>query len=1295
MPEVRAAHAGDGKESGKTPAANGPTSPEAAEGKGETKPEKKAEEAERAQRGERAQRARELQEKLREAREFAKRTREQAITAGDKKISFADAASIAEIAEAVGKKTGAVIHPHEIARFKKILQEFGGYNAEVISKMDNMAIVVAAYEVLKTAPVDRAKVGDIKIADRAGRKEEEVRLGDLISGVKTSATELSKDEVEKYVTVEDEEFGYGEAEEGSLGAMAPAAWYDALPAIVATTSELGRFITRIRQIGQTGRDDLDRLRSIRGKLDEAVVTNALGGAGAAEINQVTEVLENRLVELRIAEREAIERSRETPPADDLLLITQYAKGLMGGLMRDDPATTADWAVRQTQLQELLARGQEIVDQVAPEGGAAPTMATGQVIETAIPGLANPYRTKTFRYVFEVTRALDEANKEYTAVADKAKLELIVGGADRLNSYIAKKRGERLISRLDRQFTKIYEDLTTSQQDSKVGDINEKAKHYFDAALSGWRDLDEATRIVLNLIDRKADNDGLREWKATKAFQSIIDAVKINQLTAVPYDWRDVPKVLTNIFNEIEDTQVSPDDLGAVAQNARRVIASIPADSEEGKQLRLKLSSRLEAFKAWHVMIMTLDKADMDPAPVIKGFQDYFEGREENTIEDFLERFGQDNRGRDFYITVDENGNALATPERINTFDVMYWLYNEKLPHDERIKMNIIEAMTRHAIDNQFDAATLQEIQIWAGLKNADGTISDFFGWNKQFRDYLYGGALDIAGVTAHFNNQVEALRIYFKEKMQQKINVTPDLAGMAVDDIWARKRNFTIEGLDISGINVTKDMISEWKQKRTLHGAFGTVQESDLVALADEFGIPYTVDLVTHQPATDTDEWRAIRGKFFGKSFQEVRRNALKELMIVQLRNQGLQVNRNIDDEENLDLRDADFEELNESGFFGSVEYNVYQWSWIKMWANLDNVRIYSRDSKSEAPLGVGGAMHLDDDFESVVYHNSTNLFWDRGITHTWEWYHEGVETRGRPKEADVNRIFKQFLPGKHHYVLPQNTAAVRWAENFMSVQQKAWVEARVKHLMRVYDFDNTTWHSEYVTWMKSVVIMDMIENGQFSFTQRDPTTGRYLKFSDVVKKKAIGKFEMIDLYSDRNKHKEWIGPTIFQSFLANPSLPKWKEIIDKTKNYYSTRDAREIPFNHFGLRALWEILNKHNRRLFDRLDMQSAAMETFVDSLAVEGDLDRDQAIDFKRKNLGFVKFAPHGNQDELTGEIPDTRAFLVGSSWARRVRQFGEIFRLSTWENKWSLGGILGVFFAMVGEYFKKLPGQLREHQ
>jgi hypothetical protein len=1199
-------------------------------------------------------------------------------------IPFKDAWLAVEVISQIQDGRDVPMSSGEFRKIRELNERFG--DADEAKRLEKPEEAICyAQEVLRNSKVEEPKTEDFDYEKGSPHSEKsyygEEYLAINVARLKvarvqeTGGTSVEPEKVAAHLTVEeDDEIMKPFPEMSGPGASAGGtpAWYDRLPdPDTVSDAALARTIRGIQRIGASGEEELSRLKRMQERLDDIA-------GETPEAQSAERILSNRIRELKneaTAMREdEIKRSRETPPAEDMLKITIGLRKHIKKLM-DMDASSPEYAAGKALLQTYLDKAEEIVEGVVDLEETDPNkMKTGTVVYKYDDG----QEIRTYRYVFEVTRALDESSKQYTSDSEQAKLADIVGNKDRLDAYAARKRSDRLIHRLDRYFLINYEDKTRDQQDEVVGDIDEKAHHYYHAALSGWRDLDEATRIVLELVDRKDDKDGFREWKATNGFQSIIDAVKIYQMTAEPHDWRDVPKVLSNIFNEIEDTQVSPDDLGSVAQRARQIIARIP-QREGGRELRIRLSDRLEAFKAWHVMIMNLDKKDMNPEAAISGFQEYFEGREENTMENFLERFSTDNRGREFYVIKSEDGEQLFDEdknpiafERVNTFDVEHALMEETI-HSERIKANIIEAMTKYAIEKTFDSRTLREIQIWAGFRNADGTFSEFFDW-------MEGRTPDEA--VQYFNSEVEKLRVYFNDKIRASINDPKskyaELAGMPVDGIWARKSAFRINGKDMSGVDITQDFIGDWHKQRTLHGAFGTIGRDDLKELAREFGMTFNAD-------EESREWKALRDKFLGESFLKVRRNAIKEQMIAQLKTQGLKVNRNFTEEEGIDLRDADFIELDESGFFGSVEYNTYQWVWIHEWGNLDTIRIYSRDSKSK----------LDDDYEKVVFHKSSNLFMDRMISHGWEFYHDGNETRGRPKENDVNRIAKQYLPGKHHYLFPQNTASVRWADHFMTDRQKEWVEERVRHLMSVYDSDVPAWHTDAVGWMRNVVIMDMIENGQFKFTQIDPKTGKRIKFSDVVKKKAIGKFGMIDLFSDRTKHAKYLGPEGFQDYLANPSNQKFAELADKTKLYYSTRDARLFSFMVFALRWHWELMNKHNKRLFDRIDMQSATMDNFVESLTSAGVVEKETAVDFKRQNLGFIHYSPKGNQDKISESRPEVAAVLLGAGFPRGVRQALELMRLSGWENKWSLGGSLSALWAMILEYFKRLPGQLGQQR
>ena len=615
-----------------------------------------------------------------------------------------------------------------------------------------------------------------------------------------------------------------------------------------------------------------------------------------------------------------------------------------------------------------------------------------------------------------------------------------------------------------------------------------------------------------------------------------------------------------------------------------MIRNIAPDTPEGRSVREKLVKDLDAFRAFHSMRITLERQDMNPKEMLGVFQNYFD---DETWMTFARRFGSDSRGRAF---VDTNNQEL------NPFDVSFEFYSAKL-RDERILMNMVEAMTKHSIGGKLTGGALSAIKEYCDLANLPDE------WKTQFE------------------NKLEELRLYFVEKI-----------GEGNIGEWGRKNS-----------KAMKDTIQNWHTKKTLQGAFWRAEKDDIDDLAEEFGI-------TEQEAEK---------RFLGKEFLAVRRLQLRGELEQRLRNSGFKTK---------DGKPADFADLKQSGFLESVDYNSYYLTWMFEWSNYDSIRIFNKEAPS----------NLDDDFDDLVFHQNTHMFWGRHTDHWWEFSHDTNENRGRAKENDVNRLWKQHLPGKHHYIFPQNSLMVRWAEHFMTDEQKATVEARTRELMGKWDFDNEKYHDEFVGWMRSAAVMDMIENGEFTFGQGE------FKFSKVAKK--LRKFEMVDVYIDRNKHLEYVGPQSFQAYLANPTEDKFAEINDKEKVFYSTRAARQFPWMTLALRAHWEIANHHSMRLFDKPNLPSSSMENMVKGLVGEGHVEKQQGNDFKRRYVTLLPFV----EKNLSPSDRHAREFL-GTVPFRRLRQASEIARRLAWESKFSPFVILITVLAAMGfEFAKRLPSQ-----
>ncbi|OGD84950.1 hypothetical protein A2165_02105 [Candidatus Curtissbacteria bacterium RBG_13_40_7] len=536
--------------------------------------------------------------------------------------------------------------------------------------------------------------------------------------------------------------------------------------------------------------------------------------------------------------------------------------------------------------------------------------------------------------------------------------------------------------------------------------------------------------------------------------------------------------------------------------------------------------------------------------------------------------------------------------------------------DERIKMNIVEEMTRHAIANPFGG----------------GELADFKRWlNLDLGEKLEGGKT--------IRETIEDLRQYLKEKMQAKIKKTEGIEGLSVDDVWGRKKVKPVNGKEVHFLHVTHDVIADWHNKKTLQGAHGVIGEEDLDELEKEFEGKFS------------QEWE-------GQEFLKIRRNVLLDQLQKDIKEMGLKAEGKVDP--------IDIDQLREFGTLESVDQNAYNLAWMMGWSTYDSIRIYSRDSTSQ----------LRDDYDHLVFHESSNLFFGRQIDQTWEHFSETNENRGRTKENDVNRIWKQYLPGKHSWLFPQNNIMTRWSEFFMSEDQNNEVARRTKEYMGQWDFDNEKYHREYINWMKDAVIRDMIESGEISFGKEGG--GKHL--SKIAQDMKLRKFEFIDCWIDRANQKKFTDPEALQDYLANPTEGRFIHMSDKIKDFYSTRDARLFPWMTLALRAHWEIANKHNQRLFDRRNLTASAGEALTNDLVSIGQMERKQGEEEKRRMFGFNEFMG-ANFGQFFGTSP-----------FRRTRQTLEDMRRFAWEAKWLPAGVsLAAVWAAILAFFKQLPKEL----
>jgi len=907
-----------------------------------------------------------------------------------------------------------------------------------------------------------------------------------------------------------------------------------------------------------------------------------------------------------------------------------------------------------EIQRLYIDGQEaerqqvedkINDLIITEIDSADWTSKKDALQAIIEDAKNDAKeNRNYKKVNNVATALENAKGLYATGENAAKFKEIFDEKD-MKSFTSDDGSENLLVKMNKHFLAKWRNMTDAQRAAIVGDIDQEADLFPGAIQSGWRSMDDAKERIYTILKRRPEPSGLREWRAVESLNGMRATIEESEKTRVPANPQDIQERLYNVFRKAEAAGLSTEDLGPILNEGLLLVRAMPSSTPEQRKRVEKLIHQLESFRGIHVFLIQLEKGDMNPEKVVQTFSELWEGREEITLEDFLSRYEEDDRGREFYMGKDEEGNE----KKANLFDEEFRLYSERL-RDERMKMNMIEEMTKHdLVERDFNDGEILEMMKGAGF-NPKRT----HGWDGE-----------------RWEREINELRSYFVSRFKEKKIEFGD---------WGKAEK----------TKKIKLLIEEWHKQRSLHGAVGRVGESteateegrkadeerQLKALAEEFNLQYESD----------DHKKKVREEFLGKQYLAIRREKLVEDFKKDLKRRGLAINKNFFWREgDTNLEGANFDDLSEKGYFESLDNTAYRMAWVMMWSNYDNIRIYSKDRKS----------NLHDIYEGTVVHSSTNLFNARAVDHVWEFYHSDAENRGRARHNETNEIWKQFLPGKHHYIFPQNTMLVRWASQFMSEAENKIVEVRTKIYMDKYDFHNPGregregYEHDYEGWMKNVVIMDMFENGELML-------GEHKSMTDLARKKQLKKFEFIDVYGDRAKALAYGGTQEFQAYLANPTNAKFVELNRKDK-FYSTRSARQFPWMTLATRAHWEIGNKHYKRLFDKDNMQSVDFEQVIQELVANGDMEKEAGEDFKKKNLGFVKISPHGDPEKLKNAPTlesNSQAFLFGSSWARRVRQAFEIGRKGSWDYRFAPLGVVAAFFVgIIGDigkrFFKQTTG------
>lgn len=364
--------------------------------------------------------------------------------------------------------------------------------------------------------------------------------------------------------------------------------------------------------------------------------------------------------------------------------------------------------------------------------------------------------------------------------------------------------------------------------------------------------------------------------------------------------------------------------------------------------------------------------------------------------------------------------------------------------------------------------------------------------------------------------------------------------------------------------------------------------------------------------------------------------------------------------------RDIDRDEFERSGFLESIDYNAYHFVWSLAWSDYDIIRIYGREAAGKD----------DPMIKAVAYNQSSFMFFGRYTDHIWEFLTD--ELRGRwAGEREVNEIVRKMFPGKHHGLFDGNRTMVRFARFFGLDEEKKkslGIIDRTDELMKENDFRHSDpeINKAFRDWAERIAIAEAIDTGKLSFGEVG-----FSKNAGEMKK-----YEMTDLFLDREFTVKYFWKDNFQAYLSDPSSERFLKINNKETIFYSGRNVRLWPWMTLALRAHWELGSKHTLRLFNKPNFTSANTESIVDNLVAEGSMERKQAEHEKKKLFGFSEIGSI-HLGEFFGTLP-----------FRRARQNMETMRRLGWDSKFLLFvALLAGFGAGLVEMSKQLPKQLSE--
>lgn len=966
---------------------------------------------------------------------------------------------------------------------------------------------------------------------------------------------------------------------------------------------------------------LERLKGIEEDLDEAVRTQLLKFPGGAILSHT----DPELITARTALRSGI-RSLEGVVSAERRQFQERDAGVLDfdEYFGEDFQRTREYIGDSTAVPPIPSNGAAlrlIMEEVRTK---AETIINWSTLAPVAFDVADPttwppeVSREEIRKLFEVTRALDQVAR-LTGGSDRI-LAALAGAtpptpADKelLNVFVSKDRQTKLLDRVDSFYNNIYSNLDKETQKVLAGDIEENAGPATDSIANGWHDFNPRMKRLFDVFNEnekfRGTNGALREWRGLFLIGGIETGVDYANLFKPPANWQDTPESLYALISAAEPLALGPQDLTPTLQAGYAMLNKIDTKTAFGRAMHFELKELLEAFKFKQSWVITAHVKSQDPTSLQHVYEE-INGDLEGTFTSLISRFARDRKGRRWYTY------ALGGPDpkEVNLIDPAKALYSESLRED-RIKMNMVEEMSKYSIDTPFTGAALRRIQEEVGYDNLP------------------------AARKATWLADLEETRLWLLNKRDHLVNPIDPLTGlidyaeMQRHDGWFNKHNST-NPADWTPIawgegnmrgSSTKEAIKQWYERKTLHGAYGVIDEEGLAEISgwDDstgtltfVGVGEFADIFRRPGETDPQVGERIR-KMFEKgvtTWQQVRRAEMKQRIRNDLKTMNLSYDKAVKYGERGEavnmklLTDDDLNELLESGYIDALDSNAYDLTWVIEWSNYQFIHIYGK-----------GHRQGEDDYKALVVNQSSDNYNALIIDHNWEFMHEDFEDRGRERPGDVDEMFKKHFPGKHKWLFGHVSMGSRFITPFIAknLNDQRLVRDRTNKLLREFPYYRTNegpYAHNFSALLEGVAIRELVAEGAISFADR--------KFSEVVQERStFNKFTPIDNAADRNLVLKFMGSGMIQKYLGKPSAEMFEKLTTKEDGFMSTRNPRLFPWMEFGLRAHWDVVHNLIYKHFSEPDITNQQMENFVENLVGDGFMDNEQGERFKKDELGLNK--------------------------------------------------------------------------